>query len=179
MASADLRCIHLGHSESGEMCHRHLAPDRRKAGTAGSTADPFQNGMSPPACGVSFCWFPEREEAGLLRNVEDSEGCSPASTRTYLAKSHRPAKRIRGLAQTTRLSGNKRFEMSVVPLSVRIHPLRPDQPGPPRPETSPGKAPHNQAPIALARRRLTVVFAMLRDGSLYNVPELKVALLFT
>ncbi|MEG2577822.1 MAG: transposase, partial [Glutamicibacter sp.] len=34
---------------------------------------------------------------------------------------------------------------------------------------------HNQALIALAHRRLTVLFAMLRDGSLYDVPELKIA----
>ena len=34
---------------------------------------------------------------------------------------------------------------------------------------------HNQALIALAHRRLTVLFAMIRDGSLYDVPELKIA----
>lgn len=34
---------------------------------------------------------------------------------------------------------------------------------------------HNQALIALAHRRLTVLFAMVRDGSLYDVPELKIA----
>lgn len=34
---------------------------------------------------------------------------------------------------------------------------------------------HNQALIALAHRRLTVLFAMNRDGSLYDVPELKIA----
>ncbi|QDY67480.1 hypothetical protein FQA45_14845 [Glutamicibacter halophytocola] len=28
---------------------------------------------------------------------------------------------------------------------------------------------------ALAHRRLTVLFAMIRDGSLYDVPELKIA----
>ena len=33
---------------------------------------------------------------------------------------------------------------------------------------------HNQALIALAHRRLTVLFAMIRDGSLYDVPELKI-----
>nr|WP_269088447.1 transposase [Glutamicibacter sp. HZAU] len=32
----------------------------------------------------------------------------------------------------------------------------------------------NQAFIALAHRRLTVLFAMIRDGSLYDVPELKI-----
>ncbi|MHA7244063.1 IS110 family transposase, partial [Paeniglutamicibacter antarcticus] len=30
---------------------------------------------------------------------------------------------------------------------------------------------HNQAVIALARRRCNVLFAMLRDGSIYEVPE--------
>jgi len=34
---------------------------------------------------------------------------------------------------------------------------------------------HNQALIALAHRRLTVLFAMIRDGSLYDIPELKIA----
>lgn len=34
---------------------------------------------------------------------------------------------------------------------------------------------HNQALIALAHQRLTVLFAMIRDGSLYDVPELRVA----
>ncbi|UTM48199.1 IS110 family transposase [Glutamicibacter mysorens] len=34
---------------------------------------------------------------------------------------------------------------------------------------------HNQALIALAHRRLTVLFAMIRDASLYDVPELKIA----
>ncbi|MFC8302297.1 IS110 family transposase [Specibacter sp. NPDC057265] len=34
---------------------------------------------------------------------------------------------------------------------------------------------HNQALIALAHRRLTVLFAMLRDGTLYDVPMLKAA----
>lgn len=34
---------------------------------------------------------------------------------------------------------------------------------------------HNQALISLAHRRLTVIFAMLRDGTLYNNPELKAA----
>jgi len=34
---------------------------------------------------------------------------------------------------------------------------------------------HNQALIALAHRRLTVLFAMIRDGSLYDLPELKIA----
>lgn len=34
---------------------------------------------------------------------------------------------------------------------------------------------HNQALIALAHRRLTVLFAMIRDGSLYDVPDLKIA----
>ncbi|PQZ97223.1 IS110 family transposase [Arthrobacter sp. MYb229] len=34
---------------------------------------------------------------------------------------------------------------------------------------------HNQALIALAHRRLTVLFAMIRHGSLYDVPELKIA----
>lgn len=34
---------------------------------------------------------------------------------------------------------------------------------------------HNQALIALAHRRLTVMFAMIRDGSLYDVPEPKIA----
>ena len=34
---------------------------------------------------------------------------------------------------------------------------------------------HNQALIALAHRRLSVLFAMIRDGSLYDVPELKIA----
>lgn len=34
---------------------------------------------------------------------------------------------------------------------------------------------HNQALIALAHRRLTVLFAMIRDGSLYETPEQKIA----
>ncbi|WP_190264510.1 IS110 family RNA-guided transposase [Glutamicibacter nicotianae] len=34
---------------------------------------------------------------------------------------------------------------------------------------------HNQALIALAHRRLTVLFAMIRDASLYDLPELKIA----
>ena len=34
---------------------------------------------------------------------------------------------------------------------------------------------HNQALIALAHRRLTVLFTMIRDGSLYDVAELKIA----
>ena len=34
---------------------------------------------------------------------------------------------------------------------------------------------HNQALIALAHRRLTVLCAMIRDGSLYDLPELKIA----
>jgi len=34
---------------------------------------------------------------------------------------------------------------------------------------------HNQALIALAHRRFTVLFAMIRDASLYDVPELKIA----
>lgn len=34
---------------------------------------------------------------------------------------------------------------------------------------------HNQALISLAHRRLTVIFAMLRDGTLYDNPELKAA----
>lgn len=34
---------------------------------------------------------------------------------------------------------------------------------------------HNQALIALAHRRLMVLFAMIRDGSLYDVPEQKIA----
>lgn len=34
---------------------------------------------------------------------------------------------------------------------------------------------HNQALISLAHRRLTVIFAMLRDGTLYDIPDLKAA----
>lgn len=34
---------------------------------------------------------------------------------------------------------------------------------------------HNQAIIALAHRRLTVLYAMLRDGTLYNIPETTLA----
>jgi len=34
---------------------------------------------------------------------------------------------------------------------------------------------HHQALIALAHRRLTVRYAMIRDGSLYDVPELEIA----
>ncbi|MDQ6752237.1 MAG: transposase, partial [Actinomycetota bacterium] len=34
---------------------------------------------------------------------------------------------------------------------------------------------HNQALIALARRRCDVLFAMLRDGTLYQAPEVKAA----
>lgn len=34
---------------------------------------------------------------------------------------------------------------------------------------------HNQALIALAHRRLTVIFALLRDKTLYDLPELKAA----
>lgn len=34
---------------------------------------------------------------------------------------------------------------------------------------------HNQALIILVHRRLSVLFAMLRDGSLYDVLELKIA----
>jgi len=33
----------------------------------------------------------------------------------------------------------------------------------------------NQGLIALAHRRLTVLFTIIRDGSLYDVPELKIA----
>jgi len=39
----------------------------------------------------------------------------------------------------------------------------------PFPKTSQGKR-HNQALIALARRRCDVLFAMLRDGTLYSPP---------
>ena len=34
---------------------------------------------------------------------------------------------------------------------------------------------HNQALIALAHRRLTVMFAMIRDGSLYDAPVVDAA----
>lgn len=34
---------------------------------------------------------------------------------------------------------------------------------------------HNQALIALAHRRLNVLFAMIRDGSLHETPEQKIA----
>jgi len=34
---------------------------------------------------------------------------------------------------------------------------------------------HNQAIIALAHRRLTVLYAMLRDGTLYDVPDTALA----
>lgn len=35
---------------------------------------------------------------------------------------------------------------------------------------------HNQAIIALAHRRLTVLYAMLRDGTLYDVPDTALAI---
>ena len=38
---------------------------------------------------------------------------------------------------------------------------------------------HNQALIALARRRCDVLFAMLRDGTLYSPPQPKIALTTT
>jgi len=91
-----------------------------------------------------------------------------------------------GLAPTTRQSGtsikservshsgNKRLKRALFLsafASIRFDPTSRDYYDRKRAQ---GKR-HNQALIALAHRRLTVLFAMIRDGSLYDVPELKIA----
>ena len=71
-------------------------------------------------------------------------------------------------------SGNKRLKRALFLsafASIRFDPTSRDYYDRKRAQ---GKR-HNQALIALAHRRLTVLFAMIRDGSLYDVPELKIA----
>lgn len=91
-----------------------------------------------------------------------------------------------GLAPTTRQSGtsikfervshsgNKRLKRALFLsafASIRFDPTSRDYYDRKRGQ---GKR-HNQVLIALAHRRLTVLFAMIRDGSLYDVSELKTA----
>lgn len=91
-----------------------------------------------------------------------------------------------GLAPTTRqsgtsikservsYSGNKRLKRALFLsafASIRFDPTSREYYDRKR---SQGKR-RNKALIALAHRRLTVLFAMIRDGSLYDVPELEIA----
>ena len=78
-----------------------------------------------------------------------------------------------GKSERVSHSGNNRLKRALFPsafASIRFDPTSREYYDRKRAQ---GKR-HNQALIALAHRRLTVLFAMIRDGSLYDVPTLKI-----
>ena len=111
----------------------------------------------------------------FLKPILELSFASPAALSSYDGSA--PTTRQSGTSIKSKRvshSGNKRLKRALFLsafASIRSDPTSREYYGRKRAQ---GKR-HNQALIALAHRRLTVLFAMIRDGSLYDVPEQKIA----